>query len=130
MMPPEVAAVVEAARHVADSYRGYDGNGPAMAALITAVEALKMREDRPAGPTYEEQDRTWGEVVAGDEVLSEKTRKWYEVTTTALDDATGKVKIRIKGAPKPIIRTPTEPVKLKRGIHGDAADLFAILFSG
>lgn len=102
-----------------------------MAALMAAVDALEVRESRPGGVvTYEETERTWGEVVTGDEILSEKTRRWYEVTRSVTDDTTGKVKINIKGSPKPIVRGYLDPVKVKRGKLGDAADTFQLLWSG
>jgi hypothetical protein len=127
---PEVAAVVAAAKHVGDSYRGHDGNGPAMVALLDALDALAIRETRaPDAVTYEEEDRTWGEVTVGDEILSVKTRKWHEVSRTVTDEKTAKIKVNIKGAPQPIVRGITDPVRVKRGVLGSAADTFTLLWS-
>jgi hypothetical protein len=124
-MIPEVAEVVAAAKAYAHSGQDVGGRGR----LLAAVDALEIRESRAAGgPTYEEEDREWGEVVVGDEILSVKTNRWYEVTRT-VTDGTGKVKVNIKGAPQPIVRKITDPVKVKRGVLGDAADLFTILWS-
>lgn len=132
-MIPEHAAVVAAAEAMVDN--GWSGGAAehdaALRALTEAVEALRMRRSRPAGqPTYEEQDRTWGEVVIGDEILSEKTGKWYEVIRSVVDERAGTIKVNIKNVPhKPIIRPIGDPVKLKRGVSGDAADLFQLLWS-
>lgn len=126
-MIPEVAAVVAAAEMLVDT----PGVVPPDGELARAVEALRMRRTRAAGsPTYEETDRTWGEVTAGDEILSVKTQKWYEVSSSVTDDRSGKVKVHIKGSPKPILRELTDPVRVKRGVLGDAADMFQLLWSG
>jgi hypothetical protein len=129
-MIPEVGAVLVAAKAVVDSMAGFTPRAEAMVALTEAVEALAIRETRAAGgPTYEEQDRTWGEVVVQDEILSDKTGKWYEVTGSGLTKE-GKMKVSIKGSTKPILRDPVDPVRVKRGVMGDAADLFQLLWSG
>lgn len=77
----------------------------------------------------EEQDRTWGEVAEGDEILSVKTGKWYPVSRTVVDDKAGTVKINIKNNPKPITRPVGDPVRLRRGMSGEAVDTFMILWS-
>ena len=129
-MIPEVAAVVAAAKAWA-AIRPQGTDGTPLGVLYDAVEALEIRESRPAGAvTHEEQERTWGEVVAGDEILSVKTHKWYEVDRATVDDQTGNVKVNIKGSTKPIVRKSTDPVKVKRGKLGDGADLFQLLWSG
>lgn len=127
-MIPEVAAVIQAAKAWA-AVPPHVEPWVEVEALRTAVNALEIRETRAAGPTYEETDRTWGEVVIGDEILSVKTRKWYEVTGSVLTQD-GKMKINIKGSTKPVQRDPAEAVRVKRGVLGDAADLFQVLFSG
>lgn len=126
-MIPEVAAVVQAAK-------AYHAHGDTSVdyhnALMEAVDALLIRETRaPGGPTYEEEDRTWGEVVVQDEIQAPKTGQWYEVTSMALTKE-GKVKVSIKGSTKPIIRDPNEAIRVKRGVMGDAADMFQLLWSG
>lgn len=129
-MIPEVAAVVRTALAYVDSSLTSD-TSEEWAALLEAVEAYRMRESRPAGAvTYEETDRTWGEVVTGDEILSAKTMRWYEVIRTVIDEKAGTIKLNIQGSPKPIIRPLSDPVKVKRGVMGDTADLFTILWSG
>lgn len=129
-MIPEVGAVIVAAKAVVDSMAGFSPRAEAIQALTEAVEALAIRETRAAGgPTYEETDRTWSEVVVQDEILSEKTGKWYEVTASGLASE-GKMKVSIKGSTKPILRTPGDPVRVKRGVMGDAVDTFQLLWSG
>lgn len=134
-MIPEVAAVVAAAKaFIACPDRAdvqTSETGDALEALTIAVEALEIRETRPLGAvTYEEQDRTWGEVVVGDEILSTKTHKWYEVDRVTLDEKTGNTKVNIKGSSKPITRKMGDPVRVKRGELGDASDTFQLLWSG
>jgi hypothetical protein len=126
-MIPEVAAVLEAAIRMVD---GPDRLG-AVGELTKAVEAYKIRASRPAGAvTYEETDRTWGEVVVQDEILSEKTGRWYEVTRSVTSPDGTSIKLNIKGSAKPIIRPVGDPVKVKRGVLGDAADTLELLWSG
>jgi hypothetical protein len=125
---PEAGAVIEAARRFLSG--PLDGSDGAVAAMEEAVAALDAKlASLGSEPSRTEQDRTWGEVVAGDEVLSVKTGKWYEVGTT-VRTTEGKAKIMIKGNPKPILRTPSDPVRLKRGVEGDAVDIVEVLFSG
>lgn len=126
-MIPEVAAVVEAAIRMVDGPDRVDAIGE----LTRAVEAYKIRASRPAGAvTYEEEDRTWGEVIAGDEILSAKTGRFYEVTNTVPTPDGKSVKLNIRGSAKPIIRPLGDPVRLKRGVLGDAADTLDLLWSG
>ena len=127
---PEVAAVVAAAKDLVANHRSLIAD-PALRPIVEAVEALAIRETRPAGQvTHEETERTWGDVVTGDEILSAKTGRWYEVRNSVIDAATGTIKINIKGNLKPIIRPLGDPVKVKRGIMGDAVDTLDILWSG
>ena len=128
-MIPEVAAVLKAAEEFVDGT--LDGADGKLAALEYAVEAYRVRATRPAGAvTYEETDRTWGEVIVGDEILSAKTNRWYEVRQSVVDEKAGTIKINIKGSLKPIIRPIGDPVKLKRGVLGDATDTLQLLWSG
>jgi len=132
-MIPEIAAVVAAAETMVD--KGWTGGAAehdgALRALTEAVETLRMRRSRPAGAvTHEEEPRTWGEVVIGDEILSERTGRWYEVIRSVVDEAKGTIKVNIKNAPaKPIIRPMGDPVRVRRGVLGDTADLFQLLWS-
>lgn len=127
-MIPEVAAVVAAAKAWASGAGDPKTN---MATLMAAVDALTIRETRPAGQvTHEETDRTWGEVVTGDEILSAKTNRWYEVRNSVIDSTAGTIKVNIKGTIKPIIRPIADPVKVKRGVMGDAVDTLDLIWSG
>ncbi|HET6262461.1 MAG TPA: hypothetical protein VFG99_09520 [Chloroflexia bacterium] len=126
-MIPEVAAVVEAARYL---IKNTDVIGRWEAPLAEALAALDARSERPAGQSeMEEQDRTWDEVVTGDEILSVKTGRWYPVAATARTPE-GQARVMLKGSAKPITRAPADPVRLRRGVDGDAADLFMVLWSG
>jgi hypothetical protein len=122
-MIPEVAAVIAAAE-------AYVDNSGSRTELIQAVEALREQRNRPAGQTAkEEQDRTWGEVVVDDEILSVKTGRWYEVTRSVMNHETGIVKVNVKGNPNPITRPASDLVRLRRGTSGDAVDSFELLWS-
>jgi hypothetical protein len=121
---------------VIEAARAWASNGAASRAaetsnLLDAVAALEMRASRPVGAvTYEETDRTWGEVVIQDEILSEKTQRWYEVTRSVVSPDGATIKVNIRGSLKPIIRPVGEPVKVKRGVMGDSVDTLELLFSG
>jgi hypothetical protein len=127
-MMPEAAVVIAAARvFIAGPLDGSDG---AVAALEGALEALDAKLLTVGQePSKEEQDRTWGEVVAGDEILSAKTNKFYEVHTSVRTDE-GKMKVMIKGSPRFIVRNATDPVRVRRGVEGEAVDILEVLFSG
>jgi hypothetical protein len=124
---PEAAAVISAARaFMASNRRDPDD----WVSLGEALEALDAKlASIGAEPSKEEQDRTWGEVVAGDEILSAKTKKWYEVHTSVRTPE-GKMKIMIKKAPQPIVRPASDPVRVRRGVDGEAVDILEVLFSG
>lgn len=127
-MMPEAAAVISAARRVVGLAHTRDPK--ALADLEQAVDALDAKLATIGGPPSKEvQDRKWGAVVAGDEILSAKTGKWYEVGTTVRTPE-GKMKVMIKGSPKPILRGTEEPVKVKRGVEGESVDILEVLFSG
>lgn len=124
---PEAAAVIEAARYF---LANADVIGRWEAPLQEALAALDAKVASIGdAPSKVEQDRTWGEVVAGDEILSAKTQKWYEVHTTVRTPE-GRIKVMIKKAPQPIIRDASEPVKVRRGVDGEAVDIVEVLFSG
>lgn len=123
-MLPEAAAVIEAAR----AWRA-DASASSLP-LLEALAALDAKLASAGGPASKvEQDRTWGEVVAGDEILSERTQKWYEVHTSVRTPE-GKMKVMIKKAPKPILRDVGDPVRVRRGVEGEAVDILEVLFSG
>lgn len=128
---PEVAAVVAAAKALCSDGGWTADDSARRVALEEAVDALIIRESRPVGAvTYEETDRTWGEVVAGDEILSAKTNRFYEVLNSVPTPDGKSIKLNIKSSPKPIIRPLGDPVRVKRGILGDAADTLDLLWSG
>lgn len=127
-MIPEVAALAAAAEAFCASQKG--ANWDEYQSLQEAVEALRIRRTRPAGPvTYEETEREWGEVTVGDEIFSVKTGRWYEVTRTVLDPKAGTIKLNITGSARPIVRAVAESVLVKRGVLGEAADSFQLLWS-
>lgn len=128
-MTPAERVVVEAAlrwhaeRHVPGSITGGE--------LYKAVNALLAERADPATP--KERELTWGQAVVGDEILSDRTRRWYEVTNVVgpgvLDG--GRVKLWLKGLPKPVQPKAADPVKLRRGEMGKVVDVFAsVLWSG
>jgi len=126
-MMPEAAAVIQAARYFLENA---DVIGQWEAPLAEAVAALDAKLLTIGGPASKvEQDRTWGEVVAGDEILSTKTMKFYEVHTS-VRQPDSKMKVMIKGAPKPILRPVGDPVRVRRGVDGEAVDILEVLFSG
>ena len=127
-MMPEAGRVIDAARRVVSLATTRDP--AALADLEAALDALDAKL-YTAGHSVSkvEQDRTWGEVVAGDDIQSPKTMGWFEVNSTTRSHD-GQIKVWIKGAPKPIIRNPREAVRLRRGVEGDAVDILEVLFSG
>lgn len=128
-MIPEVAAVLRAAEAYVDGDIDSDDAPYLLNDLMVAVEALRIRRTRPAGAvTWEETERSWGEVVVGDEVFSDNTKRWHKVIHASLDAVTGKVILRIKGGNQ-FTRTGADPVRVKRGVLGDANDLFQLLWS-
>jgi hypothetical protein len=75
-----------------------------------------------------EPERTWAEVVESDEIYSAATNRWYEVQSSSRDGT--RMRVRVKGIPKMLIKDVDAPVRLRRGATGDVVDLFAVLFSG
>jgi hypothetical protein len=108
--------VVEAA------VRWVDGTPEDSMRLVAAVEALQAERADPDAPT--EREITWGQVVAGDEIYSPKTDRWYEVTR-AVHPGNGKSKINAKGIPKPLQPDSAALIKVRRGETGVAVDMFA-----
>jgi hypothetical protein len=126
-MTPEAAAVLNAA----EAFYASPDDPATRTRLDESVRALQERKARAAGtPTQEESDRPWAEVVVGDDILSAKTGKFYEVTYSVADLSTGKIKVGIKGNSKPILRNPQDMIRVKRGVLGDASDLLELLWSG
>jgi hypothetical protein len=91
--------------------------------LCEAIRALEA--ERAAGGTVvTETERTWDQVVEGDEIYSAKTRKWYPVRESgALPD--GRWKIVAAGLPKPIRPMASADVMVRRGETGLTVDMFA-----
>lgn len=71
----------------------------------------------------------WGLVVESDEIYSERTKKWYEVTGSVSIKGTSKVKIFAKGVPKAFEREARDPVTVRRGGTGQAVDVLQLVFS-
>lgn len=125
-MMPEAGRVIDAARaFLAGTLDGADGAIAAMEEAMAALDAKLAAAGHE--PTREIQDRTWGDVVEGDEILSEKTQRWYEVTRSVANK--GRIKVNIKGSPKPIERDRIDSVKVRRGVTGEAVDILEVLLS-
>lgn len=75
-----------------------------------------------------EEDRTWGEVLDGDLCLGEDGT-WYEVTASAPGTGPNKgrqmVTLLISGEPKGFPFFPEHPVRVQRGLAGQAFDNLA-----
>jgi hypothetical protein len=128
---PEVGRVLDAARRmVAVGWTGgaedHDGALKALGEAMTALDAKLARAGHE--PTWEEQERAWGEIVAGDQILSAKTNRWYEITRM-VKDGKGNVKLNIKGSPKPITRPIAERTAVRRGVTGEAVDIMETIWS-
>jgi hypothetical protein len=96
-------------------------------ALQDAVQALQAER---AGGQPQEHDLTWGQVVEGDEIWSERTGKWYPVTAATHQPPAAST-ISAKGIPRVLRPMPGDPVRVRRGATGEAVDMFAsVLWSG
>lgn len=117
-MTPAERVVVEAAIAWGDSHVAGDTE---TYRLIEALTAL--RQERMVGkPT--EQELTYGQVVAGDEIFNIKVQKWYSVTRVALL-VTGMMSLTVRNVPKPFEREHMAPVMVRRGPDGKACDVLA-----
>ncbi len=123
-MMPEAGAIIAAARRVSTGEVPVETLGPLLAALDARIERLGQEASEKR-----EQDRTWGEIVAGDEVRSEKTGTYFQVHTSARG-FDGHIKVWFKGQKNPVRRPLGTPVHLRRGNDGEGADVVEILFSG
>jgi hypothetical protein len=92
--------------------------------LREAVWALLAERQTPEDQRVEE-DITWGQVVEGDLILSERTGKWYPVTSAVRHVGAPVVLVQMTGIPKKVQKPITDPVKVKRGATGKAVDVFA-----
>lgn len=79
--------------------------------------------------TKPEVSTRWGLVVESDEIYSERTKKWYEVTGSVSIKGTSKVKIFAKGVPRAFEREARDPVTVRRGPTGEAVDVLQLVFS-
>lgn len=71
----------------------------------------------------------WGLVVEGDEIFSDRTKRWYEVTGSVSIKGTHKVKIFARGIPKAFERDAGEATTVRRGPTGQAVDTIQLVFS-
>lgn len=119
-------AVVDAAiQLVADVANGFYPSSAELTAAVNALLAYRASLAPDAG-----EDRTWGEVVEGDEVFIPRTGKWWHVIESRTG-GDGRMRIIAKGAPKILTPEPSSPVKLRRSKTGEAVDLLnSILVSG
>jgi len=130
-MTPGERVVVAAAERLAALGDGSINYLSDFTDLEDAVAALRAeRAGKPATELHE-HDLTYGQVVEGDQILSARVGKWYEVTATvALPN--GKVRITMpKTGSVKLGRKPDhefnagDPVRLRRGETGQAVDMFA-----
>lgn len=73
----------------------------------------------------------YGQLVEGDQLLSAKTGRWYEVTNVST--TTAEARIRLAGVGPLLIKPIKEEIPqdmVRRGKTGDAMDLFITIFSG
>lgn len=122
MTPAERAVIDLALEYHADHPDHLSGTR-----LGSALNALE-RERAAGEPRVSE--RTWAEVVEGDEIYSARTGRWYEVIESRRQTEE-RMAIMAKGLPKILKPKAADPVRLKRGASGDAADvLVSVLISG
>lgn len=123
-MTPAERAVIAAAMayaHKGDTSVDYHN------ALIAEVDALEAER---AAAKPEVSERTWAEVVEGDEIFSARTDKWYEVTE-AREQPAGRRAVHVKGLPKILKPKGADSVRVRRGPTGDAVDIVnSIMISG
>lgn len=122
-LTPGERVVVEAAIRWAASVQAMRAEG-FHAELSDAVDALRAERADPDAP--QERDLSWGQVVEGDQIYSDKTKRWYEVTRAVHSGGTeGKSLINAKGIPRGLKPNSADPVKVRRGPTGNAVDMFA-----
>lgn len=76
-----------------------------------------------------EKEIPWSLVVEGDQIYSERTKKWYPVTGSSTIKGTTKIKVFINGRAIPLQEARDE-VRVRRGPTGDAVDVLHLVFSG
>ena len=128
MGTPAERAVIAAARFYLTEpgiHEGTPGRGK-LAAAVRALDAIEHPTD--AGPR--EITITWDQLVADDELYSEKTSKWFTVTEVKTDHA--RTVVRLKGVGKPFVNPPDTPARVRRSVAmANALDAFAsVIWSG
>jgi hypothetical protein len=76
-----------------------------------------------------EKEIIWGLVVEGDQIYSDRTKKWYSVTGSSAVTGTTKIKVFINGRAIPL-QESKDIVRVRRGPTGDAVDVLQLIFSG
>lgn len=137
-MTPAERVVIAAAERWAASWK----RRPSLiqsGALWDTVQALQAERAAKTPAQLQELDITYGQVVEGDQILSPKLGRWYEVTAVVplgTWDRPGKVRITMPktGRPaaggKPQVNAwhdfdAATPCRVRRGDTGQAVDMFA-----
>ena len=123
MMTPAERVVVESAIRWREGFYGPDLEHLG-ADLVQAVDALLAERSVPEGERREETI-AWGELAEGDEVWSERVKRWYPVRSAVRHVGAPLVLVDLEGQPKVIQKSVSEPVKVRRGPAGRAVDMFA-----
>ncbi len=119
--PAERAVIAAARRLIAHT----DDIGRAEAPLV----------EHPADGTRAEAPFTWGQLVADDELWSEKAGKWFTVLETKHEDTpgndVGKTHVRLKGVGTSFANPSNVMARVRRSAMGEAVDVFAaVIWSG
>lgn len=77
-----------------------------------------------------EVELPWKLIVESDQIYSTRTGKWYEVRGVVKQKTDGRIRVFAKGIPKAFTRDPDDFTKVRRGVTGEAVDVFQIIFSG
>lgn len=117
MTPAEAAVIAAVERYVPQL-----PSIQAEHALVGALADLRTERQNDGRPM------TWGEVITEDEVFSDKTGKWYEVVSTSRQG--DRVALVIRGQKKIAKPLAADPVKVRRGPSGQAADTIHVIMSG
>lgn len=76
-----------------------------------------------------EKEIIWGLVVEGDQIYSDRTKKWYPVTGSSAVKGTTKIKVFVNGRAI-ALQEAKDTVRVRRGPTGDAVDVLQLIFSG
>lgn len=88
-----------------------------------------MGADDEADQAVTEEHRRWDQIVEGDEIWSDRARKWFTVRGTVVTSR-GTVKVFAKGIPTGFHRKASDTTPVRRGVTGDAVDTIQVIFSG